>query len=310
MQRRVEGNRRGLLRGAVVGVARAWWWGEGAASSGRTGAPFHVAPRWGASGLSLFHSLRGLFPRRQAGGQRGRRGTVDAGRGGAAYDPARRVPRVSSYTLPRTIDNEPWRTAVVYCREFFGWPTESPAPNSFLRAPSLRRGERRSASHSHHRTTIIGLAWNRGQIGETNYSGYLRKQDEFDFDRISVITTRRTRPLFVRVVVPGTRWIGFARSFSGWPCQSIFRASSNTAEQASRRNISRLPSLRKRRIGFRGTGSVSQPRYRSFLDGGIDETAERSRREPGSVLWLVYEYLGKDDGTRTGAASRTSVFIE
>lgn len=42
------------------------------------------------------------------------------GRGGAAYDPARRVPRVSSYTLPRTIDNEPWRTAVVYCREFFG----------------------------------------------------------------------------------------------------------------------------------------------------------------------------------------------
>lgn len=159
MQRRVEGNRRGLLRGAVVGVARAWWWGEGAASSGRTGAPFHVAPRWGASGLSLFHSLRGLFPRRQAGGQRGRRGTVDAGRGGAAYDPARRVPRVSSYTLPRTIDNEPWRTAVVYCREFFGWPTESPAPNSFLRAPSLRRGERRSASHSHHRTTIIGLAW-------------------------------------------------------------------------------------------------------------------------------------------------------
>lgn len=120
MQRRVEGNRRGLLRGAVVGVARAWWWGEGAASSGRTGAPFHVAPRWGASGLSLFHSLRGLFPRRQAGGKRGRRGTVDAGRGGAAYDPARRVPRVSSYTLPRTIDNEPWRTAVVYCREFFG----------------------------------------------------------------------------------------------------------------------------------------------------------------------------------------------
>lgn len=45
---------------------------------------------------------------------------MDAGRGGAAYDPARRVPRVSSYTLPRTIDNEPWRTAVVYCREFFG----------------------------------------------------------------------------------------------------------------------------------------------------------------------------------------------
>lgn len=86
-------------------------------------APFHVAQGWGAPGLSFFHSLDGLFLRRRGGGgegEGGREGTVDEGRGGAAYDPARRVPRVSSYTLPRTIDNEPWRTAVVYCREFFG----------------------------------------------------------------------------------------------------------------------------------------------------------------------------------------------
>lgn len=78
---------------------------------------------WGAPGLSFFHSPRGLFPRRREG--RGARGGGGGGgearwTGGAAYDPARRVPRVSSYTLPRTIDNEPWRTAVVYCREFFG----------------------------------------------------------------------------------------------------------------------------------------------------------------------------------------------
>lgn len=120
MQRRVEGNRRGLLRGAVVGEARGRWWGEGAASSGRTGPAGPVAP---GVGLSFFHSPRGLFPRRWEGrGARGEGGGGGEARwtGGAAYDPARRVPRVSSYTLPRTIDNEPWRTAVVYCREFFG----------------------------------------------------------------------------------------------------------------------------------------------------------------------------------------------
>lgn len=82
---------------------------------------------WGAPGLSFFHSPRGLFPwRRKRGEGREREEEEEerhggrVGRGGAAYDPARRVPRVSSYTLPRTIDNEPWRTAVVYCREFFG----------------------------------------------------------------------------------------------------------------------------------------------------------------------------------------------
>lgn len=124
MQRRVEGNRRGLLRGAVVGEARGRWWGEGAASSGRTGPAGPVAP---GVGLSFFHSPRGLFPwRRKRGEGREREEEEEerhggrVGRGGAAYDPARRVPRVSSYTLPRTIDNEPWRTAVVYCREFFG----------------------------------------------------------------------------------------------------------------------------------------------------------------------------------------------
>lgn len=111
MQRRVEGNRRGLLRGAVVGVARAWWWGEGAASSGRTGAPFHVAPRWGASGLSLFHSLVAFFPavrREGRGGGEARWMQVGVGRPttppGACPESARilyRARLITSRGVPR-----------------------------------------------------------------------------------------------------------------------------------------------------------------------------------------------------------------
>lgn len=124
MQRRVEGNRRGLLRGAVVGEARGQWWGEGAASSGRTGPAGPVAPGVGGARSVLLPLAPWPFSLAAEEGRREREGGGGGGEarwtGGAAYDPARRVPRVSSYTLPRTIDNEPWRTAVVYCREFFG----------------------------------------------------------------------------------------------------------------------------------------------------------------------------------------------
>lgn len=148
MQRRVEGNRRGLLR-AVVGVARGGV--EGAASSGRTGPAGPVAQGWGSVPLRSTRCLA-FFPAvsTMGGGERreeGRGGDGEGyrGRGGAAYDPGQaRAPSQLVYTLPRTIDNEPWRTAVVYCREFFGWPTESPTPNSFLHPRQNDLGRPRS----------------------------------------------------------------------------------------------------------------------------------------------------------------------
>lgn len=83
MQRRVEGNRRGLLRGAVVGEARGQWWGEGAASSGRTGPAGPVAPGVGGARSVLLPLAPWPFSP-AAGGERGegrwrrrRRGTVD-----------------------------------------------------------------------------------------------------------------------------------------------------------------------------------------------------------------------------------------
>lgn len=105
------------------GRARVWW-GRGTASSGRTG-PAGPVPRSSEVGTSRFPSLS-LSPSVSCGRGLGLPvlgGGSAKNRGGAAYDPARRVPRVSSYALPRTIDNEPWRTAVVYCREFFVCPT-------------------------------------------------------------------------------------------------------------------------------------------------------------------------------------------
>ena len=80
-------------------------------------APFHVAAKWGYCVCPPPSDTRGLFLRCGTGG-------IPENRGGAAYDPARRVPRVSSYALPRTIDNERWCTAVVYYREFFWLATD------------------------------------------------------------------------------------------------------------------------------------------------------------------------------------------
>lgn len=111
------------------------------------------APSRRGGGLSLFVPLAAWPfspPSRRWVEERGeRRGGGDGegyrGRGGAAYDPGQaRAPSQLVYTLPRTIDNEPWRTAVVYCREFFGWPTESPTPNSFLHPRQNDLGRPRS----------------------------------------------------------------------------------------------------------------------------------------------------------------------
>lgn len=116
------------------GAARAWW-GRGPHRVGGLGprAPFRRAAWWGLRGLSCSFSLC-LSVAGAKGGAKAR--------GGAAYDPARRVPRVSSYALPRTIDNEPWRTAVVYCREFFGCsPNHRPLTHFCApRSPSLSAG--------------------------------------------------------------------------------------------------------------------------------------------------------------------------
>lgn len=69
-------------------------------------APLRAPNGSGVTSLGLYSFSFSLVnvTRREAG----KWGAQDPRRGGrAAYDPARRVPRVSSHGLPRTIDNEP-----------------------------------------------------------------------------------------------------------------------------------------------------------------------------------------------------------
>lgn len=123
MQRRVAGNHRGL-RGRVVGAGA----GGGATGPSRVGGlgPRAPVPRRTVVGMDFSLSVAASLSLHFEGGSA-------KNRGGAGYDPARRVPRVSSYALPapRLITSR-GRTAVVYCREFFAWRSNHPTPNSFL----------------------------------------------------------------------------------------------------------------------------------------------------------------------------------